>query len=77
MHADDYITFKVSGVKNVTLCVRVLEVERFPTFYAMLSKIGIGTCLPSVTELSDAMAEYYSFIGGNVRSLRAARASGC
>ena len=70
MCADDYITFKVSGSKNVTLCVRVLAVERFRTYYAMLSKIGIGTCFPSVTEISEAMAEYYSFKDRNGRSYK-------
>lgn len=59
----DYITFKISPtLRNRMLCVRVLDVVRFPTFGSLLKEFGHSSVLPGVaTDNFEGIQEYYKY----------------
>lgn len=56
---DDFITFKVSGCFGRRLCVRVLRVQRFPSFEAMLTTCGVDNVLPGIESVRHGVREYH------------------
>ena len=62
---DDFITFKVGGGTHLQLCLRVLDVQAFPTFAAIVYKHGLAKCLPGCEDLCDACDAFHTLANRN------------
>ena len=58
---NDWVTFKISGTGGRKLCCRILEVQQFADFGAMLRHHGVAACLPRCPDLAAAVTVYHSF----------------
>lgn len=71
---NDYVTFKISKSGGRCLCVRVDNVERFPTFKALLAAKGVENVLPGVAyDAAQGAAVYYTLANRTGRSYVSSR----